>query len=179
MNLKLTKRIIIVGLILTLSGDLGLGVFASIFGSILFLTGILNLARIFKHAEIAPAFFMPVALQIVLAILGQVVAGKSLPFLVKIYEGLTQQELKNIEGWVSWFVPSLILMAVLSIAIFGFFSRAYRILAESSNIKTFSTVAKLYKWAAFLFILLVGAVLSIVAQVVAIMGFARIKEEGL
>ncbi len=180
MSFKVAKRLTAIGLVLILMGDFGLGSIATVLGSGVFLVGVRSLSQFLKMESLTMAFTMPVILQLTSAVLALVVAGKSIPILTKVYENLLNFESVEVTNWYSWFVPSLILITVLTIAVCVFFARAYKMLAEATNIKVFLTTSKLYKWSAILFIVVVGAFIMIFAQILAIVGFLgmQIKQDG-
>lgn len=58
-----------------------------------------------------------------------------------------------------------------------FYVRAYRLLAQVTNMNIFNTVANLYKWGAILLIVFgIGAILMFAGVIVAMVGFFSIEE---
>ncbi len=168
MDMRTARMLAGVGLILGLLGFVpGAGWVLSLVGLILFLVGINNIARIVGDQNVFSLFLIPVILWFVSVVIVSVAVGGS---VFMIFSG-------RVFSAGATVILGTITAVVLAIVAAVYYVKAYRLLAERLSMPIFNTVATLYKWGAILLIVVVGAVLIFIADILAIVGFFTMAEQ--
>lgn len=142
----------------------------SLVGLILFLVGVHKISQLTGQKEIFQLFLLPVILgfvgvtissiTLIGSMVGMMARGSFNPFSL---------------GIVAIFLAVLALVFLIISLIF--YVRAYRLLAQVTNMNIFNTAASLYKWGAILLIVFgIGAILMFAGVIVAMVGFFSIEE---
>ncbi len=168
MDLKTAKIIAGVGLVLGLLGFIpGAGWALGLVSLILFLVGISNISKIVGDPNVFSFFLIPVILWFIsIGILPLVLGGS----VFMILGG-------RIFSAGATVIAGTIVILALAIVAAVYYVKAYRLLAERLSVPVFNTVATLYKWGAILFVILVGAILIFVGNILAIVGFFTMPDQ--
>jgi uncharacterized membrane protein len=140
----------------------------SIVGLVLFLVGVHKISQLTGQREIFNLFLLPVILGFVgITISSVMVIGTAMRVMMSGGFNLAAFGIATI----------LLLIVVFLIISLISYVKAYRLLAQVTNMNIFNTVANLYKWGAILLIVFgIGAILMFAGVIVAMVGFFSMEE---
>jgi uncharacterized membrane protein len=142
----------------------------SIVGLVLFLVGVHKISQLTGQREIFNLFLLPVILGFVgITIASVMVIGTAMRVMMS--GGF------NLAAFGVATILLLIVSVVFLIISLISYVKAYRLLAQVTNMNIFNTVANLYKWGAILLIVFgIGAILMFAGVIVAMVGFFSMEE---
>jgi uncharacterized membrane protein len=142
----------------------------SIVGLVLFLVGVHKISQLTGQREIFNLFLLPVILGFVgITIASVMVIGTAMRVMMS--GGF------NLAAFGIVTILLLIVSVVFLIISLISYVKAYRLLAQVTNMNIFNTVANLYKWGAILLIVFgIGAILMFAGVIVAMVGFFSMEE---
>ncbi|HBT38808.1 MAG: DUF996 domain-containing protein [Pseudothermotoga sp.] len=149
----------------------GAGWIFSIVGLVLFLVGVHKISQLTGQREIFNLFLLPVILGFVgITIASIMVIGSVMRTMMTGGFGIGSLGVTTILV----IVVSVVLLIISLIS----YVKAYRLLAQVTNMNIFNTVANLYKWGAILLIVFgIGAILMFAGVIVAMVGFFSMEEK--
>ncbi|WP_448524354.1 DUF996 domain-containing protein [Pseudothermotoga sp.] len=143
----------------------------SLVGLVLFLVGVHKISQLTGQKEIFNLFLLPVILGFVgITIASVMVIGAVMRVMMS--GGF------NLAAFGVATILLLIVSVVLLIISLISYVKAYKLLAQVTNMNIFNTVANLYKWGAILLVVFgIGAILMFAGVIVAIVGFFSMEEK--
>lgn len=148
----------------------GAGWVFSLVGLVLFLVGVHKISQLTNQREIFNLFLLPVILGFVgITIASVMVIGAVMRMMMTGGFGIASLGVTTILVMI----VSVILLIISLIS----YVKAYRLLAQVTNMNIFNTVANLYKWGAILLIVFgIGVILMFAGVIVAMVGFFSMEE---
>ncbi|WP_243674980.1 DUF996 domain-containing protein [Vulcanisaeta distributa] len=141
--------------------------YADVVGFILVLIALHQLSKAYNNNEI----WRNAIVAVIISIVGAVIAIFSFIGVIAFLSSINAGTYASVGTIIAW-VLGLYAIAVIS----GYFWRnAYAALASSSNVSEFASASRWYWWGSLLTIVIVGAILLIVADIYAILGYYRLS----
>lgn len=152
-----------------------LGIFSSLVGLIGLILVLIALSRL-SRAYNNPAIFDNALKGVIVGIIGAIIAA--VIFFMVLLSGFAFNPMNpglSATGMIVDFVILFIILYIFMI-IYGMFMRnAYNQLAASSGIEDFRSTAKWYWYGALTYIIFIGAILILVANIYALLGFRKLS----